>query len=239
MASAGTDARDRVDAFDWEGIAERLAADGYALLPELLSEGECRALSRLYADEARFRKRVDLAGHGFGEGDYQYFRYPLPPLVAALRSALYPCLAAIANDWWAALGVGERFPLSHRRFLAHCRALGQARPTPLLLRYPAGGYNRLHQDLYGEVAFPLQLTCLLTPRREFEGGEFLLVEQRPRMQSRGHAIALATGEGIVFPTRLRPVPGRRGFSRAQMRHGVSTVRSGERRTLGIIFHDAR
>ena len=178
--------------------------------------------------------------HRFGSGEYKYFARPLPPLVAALRAALYPRLARVANRWAAALGDDERFPDSHARFLARCRASDQERPTPLLLDYASGGYNRLHQDLYGAVAFPLQLTCMLRrPGVDFSGGEFLLVEQQARTQARGDAIALAAGEAIVFPTRVRPVPGPRGFTRAKMRHGVSRVRSGRRTALGIIFHDAR
>jgi hypothetical protein len=177
--------------------------------------------------------------HRFGEGEYKYFDYPLPPLVTELRRAFHPGLAAIANAWQEKLGSAERFPSSHPEFIARCVAAGQERPTPLLLHYRSGGYNRLHQDLYGAVAFPLQLTCLLSrPVEDFEGGEFLLTEQRPRMQSRGEAIALERGEGILFPTRERPIEGARGVHRAVVRHGVSRIRAGERTTLGIIFHDA-
>lgn len=227
-------------ALDWERIALDLDRIGHARIPALLRAAECRELSRLYTRPERFRKVVSMERHRFGEGEYKYFGYPLPPLVAALRRAFHPPLARIANAWQQRLGAPERFASSHRDFLARCRAAGQERPTPLLLRYQAGGYNRLHQDLYGEVAFPLQLACLLSrPGEDFEGGEFLLTEQRPRMQSRGEAIDLRRGEGIVFPTRERPVEGTRGHHRAVMRHGVSRVRSGERTALGIIFHDAR
>jgi hypothetical protein len=225
--------------FDWSRVERSLAETGHARLPGLLTASECRDLAALYADEGRFRKRVVMEQHRFGEGEYKYFAHPLPPLVRALRRDLYPRLAAIANAWNAALGVAERYPRSLARFLAHCRGHGQTRPTPLLLHYRAGGYNRLHQDLYGAVAFPLQLTCLLSrPGVDFTGGEFLLLENRPRMQSRGEAIALERGEAVVFPSRERPLATPRGVSRAQLRHGVSVVRSGERTTLGIIFHDA-
>jgi hypothetical protein len=232
--------RRRVSALDWRRIRAALDADGYARIPSLLNAAECRSLVALYADDTLFRSRVVMERHRFGRGEYKYFARPLPPLVAALRAALYPRLARVANRWAAALGDGARFPESHARFLARCRASGQERPTPLLLDYSSGDYNRLHQDLYGEVAFPLQLTCMLRrPDVDFCGGEFLLVEQQARTQARGDAIALAHGEAIVFPTRERPVPGRRGFTRAKMRHGVSRIRSGRRTALGIIFHDAR
>lgn len=225
---------------NWVEAERELEAWGHVRLPRLLLATECRQLAGLYDEPRHFRKRVDLSRHRFGGGgDYQYFGPPLPPLVAELRQALYPQLARIANRWQRALGRSERFPASLSGFLRRCHDAGQERPTPLLLRYGAGGYNRLHQDLYGEVAFPLQVTLLLSdPEREFRGGEFLLVEQRARMQSRGDAIALARGEAIVFPTRERPVESPRGFSRAVMRHGVSRVVSGRRLALGIIFHDA-
>ncbi len=232
--------RRRVAALDWKQLAEGLDSEGYARIPALLTDAECQSLARLYAEPGGFRKTISMERHRFGQGEYRYFAYPLPPLVSALRASLYPRLAAAANRWGEFLGTDVRYPRSLRPFLAHCREQGQARPTPLLLRYTAQGYNRLHQDLYGDVAFPLQLTCLLSrPDRDFTGGEFLLVEQRPRMQSRGEAISLQAGEGIVFATRERPVQGARGFQRAQMRHGVSTIRSGQRTALGIIFHDAR
>jgi hypothetical protein len=229
----------RLAAIDWPRVARELDAAGYARLPGLLGAAECRELAALYGEPRRFRKRVVMEQHRFGAGEYQYFANPLPALVRRLRTGLYAKLAPIANEWRARLGARERYPASLARFLADCHAHGQQRPTPLLLHYRAGGYNRLHQDLYGAIAFPLQFTCLLSrPGIDFTGGEFLLVEQRPRMQSRGDAIALEHGEGIIFPTRERPVASARGVARAQLRHGVSVVRSGERTTLGIIFHDA-
>jgi hypothetical protein len=230
----------RVAGLDWDRIGRDLDRLGHARIPGLLRAAECRGLTRLYSQQERFRKVVSMERHRFGAGEYKYFAYPLPPLVTALRRAFHSRLAPIANGWQERLGEAERFPSSHSEFLAHCRAAGQERPTPLLLHYRSGGYNRLHQDLYGAVAFPLQLTCLLSrPGEDFGGGEFLLTEQRPRMQSRGEAVALERGEGIVFPTRARPVEGARGYHRAIMRHGVSRISAGERTTLGIIFHDAK
>jgi hypothetical protein len=224
---------------DWKRVAHDLDETGYACIPDLLSAAECGALAALYPQERPFRKRVVMEQHRFGAGEYKYFASPLPALIQKLRTSLYPELARIANAWQERLGSRVRYPDTLEKFLARCRARGQTRPTPLLLHYRAGGYNRLHQDLYGEVAFPLQLTCLLSrPGEDFTGGEFLLLEQRPRMQSRADAIALAQGEAIVFATRERPVASARGVARAQHRHGVSVVRSGERTTLGIIFHDA-
>ena len=229
----------RLAGIDWPCVARELDAAGYARLPALLTAAECRDLAALYREPRRFRKRVVMEQHRFGAGEYQYFANPLPALVRTLRSGLYARLAPIANTWLARLGSRERYPDSLAGFLEHCHAHGQTRPTPLLLHYRAGGYNRLHQDLYGAVAFPLQFTCLLSkPGVDFTGGEFLLVENRPRMQARGDAIALELGEGVIFPTRERPVESARGTARAQLRHGVSVVRSGERTTLGIIFHDA-
>ena len=229
----------RLAGIDWPCVARELDAAGYARLPALLTAAECRDLAALYGQPRRFRKRVVMEQYRFGAGEYQYFANPLPPLVRTLRTGLYARLAPIANAWLTRLGSREQYPDSLAGFLAHCHAHGQTRPTPLLLHYKAGGYNRLHQDLYGAIAFPLQFTCLLSrPGVDFTGGEFLLVEQRPRMQARGDAIALELGEGILFPTRERPVESTRGTARAQLRHGVSVVRSGERTTLGIIFHDA-
>jgi hypothetical protein len=229
----------RLSDSDWKGLAGQLDECGYARFPGLLTPAECAELAALYREPRRFRKRIVMEQHRFGAGEYQYFAYPLPKLVGTLRVGLYAGLAPIANAWSARLGSKLRYPDSLEGFLARCRKHSQTRPTPLLLHYRAGGYNRLHQDLYGAVAFPLQLTCLLSePGVDFTGGEFLLLEQRPRMQSRGDAIALGQGEAILFATRERPVSGPRGYSRAQMRHGVSVVRSGERTTLGIIFHDA-
>ena len=240
MAQQQRDVESRVRSRDWDEVAAQLDALGHARLPRLLRAAECRALARLYGEDERFRKTVDMERHRFGRGEYRYFARPLPPLVTALRRALYPPLARIANRWQERLGLSERYEKSLRAFLARCRREGQTRPTPLLLRYEQGGENNLHQDLYGSVAFPLQVAVLLSkPGRDFEGGDFLLVEQRPRQQSRGEAIALAQGEAVVFPTRERPVEGARGVYRAQLRHGASRLLSGERSVLGIIFHDAR
>jgi len=232
---------ERVERIDWDGAAAELDARGHARVRGLLDADECRALAALWDDPARFRKRVDLAQHRFGGGGaYQYFAYPLPEAVAALRRALYPPLARIANAWQARLGASGRFPPDHERFLARCRRARQARPTPLLLRYGPDGFNRLHQDVYGAVAFPLQVTCLLSrPEDEFRGGAFVLVEQRPREQARVEAIDLEQGEAVVFPNQVRPAAGRRGHHRVQVRHGVSRLHAGDRTTLGIIFHDAR
>ena len=231
---------ERLRAIDWRSVERELDERGHARIPGLLTAGQCRELAALWEDASRFRNHVDLGRHRFGEGQYRYFARPLPPLVQTLRTRLYPPLARIADGWGERLGDERRQPPTLARFLAVCREAGQTRPTPLLLRYGAGGYNCLHQDLYGLVAFPLQVAVLLSqPGRDFEGGEFLLVEQRPRMQSRGEAIALERGEAILFPNRERPVEGSRGPYRTQMRHGVSRVHSGERLTLGIIFHDSR
>jgi hypothetical protein len=225
-----------IETFDWDAVAALLDAQGWAVLPGLLSPDACRATAGLFDDRARFRTEVVMARHGFGRGQYRYFAYPLPPLVAELRTALYPRLSPVANRWHTRMGLARRFPDSHTDYLAECHAAGQVRPTPLLLRYGAGDYNCLHQDLYGEHVFPLQAAVLLS--RDFEGGEFLLTEQRPRMQSRGTAVPLAQGDAVVFAVNQRPVAGTRGDYRVTMRHGVSTIRSGSRHTLGIIFHDA-
>jgi len=232
--------RERAARVDWAMVRASLDAMGFARIPDLLAAGECRSLAALFDDATRFRARVDMARHRFGEGEYRYFGRPLPPLVSALRAALYAPLARIANGWLERLGAEPRLPASLAGFLATCRAAGQRRPTPLLLRYGPGGFNCLHRDLYGAVAFPLQVTILLSaPGRDFTGGEFLLVEQRPRLQARGEAIALRRGEAVVFPTRERPVQGARGIGRAGVRHGVSRIHSGQRVALGLIFHDAR
>lgn len=229
----------RLAGVDWELVAAELDERGHARLPGLLRAAECRSLAALWRRRELFRSHVDMGRQRFGEGEYRYFADPLPPLVARLRAGLYPPLARIANTWAERLG-RERYPSGLQGFLRLCRRAGQTRPTPLLLRYQAGGYNRLHQDVYGALAFPLQVAVLLSqPQRDFRGGEFLLVEQRPRMQSRGEALALERGEAVVFPNRERPVRGAQGFSRAQVRHGVSSVHSGKRLTLGVIFHDAR
>jgi uncharacterized protein len=232
-----------VAALDWPALERELDAQGCAVAPSLLSRATCEALAALYAlpdDADAFRSRVVMARHGFGRGEYRYFRYPLPPLVAALRASFYPRLAPIANSWHAAMGLDVRFPDSHPEFLARCHAAGQLRPTPLLLQYAAGDYNCLHQDLYGEHVFPLQVAFLLSePGRQFTGGEFVLTEQRPRMQSRPMVMPLRQGDALVFTVHHRPVQGTRGSYRVQLRHGVSRLHSGQRHTLGVIFHDAR
>ncbi len=216
-----------------------LASRGFAVAPGLISPDECEALAALWADESRFRKTVVMEQHGYGQGRYRYFSYPLPEPVERLRRSLYPGLADVANRWNEELGLPGRFPPTLEDWLRQCHAGGQQRPTPLLLRYRTGDYNRLHRDLYGELAFPLQATVLLSrPGRDFEGGEFLLVEQRPRMQSRGEVVPLRQGDAAVFAVNVRPAKGTRGYFRAGMRHGVSTLHSGERFTLGLIFHDA-
>ncbi len=221
-------------------IGAALDADGYAVIPRLLRAAECRALAALYDDDGLFRSRVVMSRHGFGRGEYKYFDEPLPALVAALRTALYPPLAGIANRWSAALGDPARYPADHAAFRTRCHRAGQTRPTPLLLRYGEGDYNCLHQDLYGEHVFPLQAAILLAePGRDFTGGEFVLTEQRPRMQSRAAVVPLRRGDAVVFPVRHRPVQGSRGFYRVTMRHGVSRVLGGRRHMLGVIFHDAR
>ena len=226
-------------ALDWQAIEDDLNRHGCAVVPGLLDAGACLALAAQYEQPQRFRSRVVMARHGFGRGEYQYFAYPLPEPVAALRRALYMPLAAIANRWQAALGLEARFPLEHDAFLARCHAAGQTRPTPLLLRYGEGDYNCLHQDLYGEHVFPLQLAVLLSrPQFDFTGGEFVLTEQRPRMQSRVEVVTLQQGDAVIFPVAQRPVNGVRGSYRVTMRHGVSRLHSGARHTLGVIFHDA-
>ena len=228
-----------MNGIDWERVGAELDAYGCAVLPALLDAEQCEAYAAAYAQDALFRSRVVMERHGFGRGEYRYFAYPLPPGLAALRAALYPPLARIANRWQAALGQEERYPDEHTAYLARCHAAGQTRPTPLLLRYGAGDYNCLHQDLYGEHVFPLQVAVLLSrPWDDFSGGEFVLTEQRPRMQSRAEVVPLFQGDAVVFPVHTRPVNGTRGIYRVNMRHGVSRVRSGHRHTLGIIFHDA-
>ena len=227
------------DVIDWAQVEADLNAHGCAVIPGLLDAAQCQALAASYADSGRFRSRVVMERHGFGKGEYQYFSYPLPELVAALRTSVYGPLADIANRWHAALDIDTRFPSTHGEFLRRCHQAGQLRPTPLLLQYRAGDYNCLHQDLYGEHVFPLQAAVLLSkPGPDFTGGEFVLTEQRPRMQSRAEVVALAQGDCVIFPVNLRPVNGARGAYRVAMRHGVSRLRSGSRHTLGIIFHDA-
>ncbi|MBW4052900.1 MAG: 2OG-Fe(II) oxygenase [Proteobacteria bacterium] len=231
--------QDHVSSFDWAAIGAQLDSHGCAVLPGLLAPAACCALADLYAGDNHFRSRVVMSRHGFGRGEYKYFAYPLAPLVADLRSALYPRLAPIANGWSGRLQEGGRYPSSLDEFLKLCHAAGQVKPTPLLLQYGPDDYNCLHQDLYGEWVFPLQLTVLLShPGSEFTGGEFVLTEQRPRMQSRAEVVPLGRGDGVVFAVHHRPVRGTRGDYRVNLRHGVSRVRSGRRQTLGIIFHDA-
>ncbi len=232
--------QERLAQLDWKAIEASLWQRGYAKIEPLFTAEECEAVIALYNKDEYFRSRIEMRRFRFGEGEYKYFKYLLPSLVQALRKHMYPRLATIANAWSKALGEPGDFPMSHAQLLTVCRQHGQTKPTPLLLHYTAGGYNCLHQDLYGEVAFPLQLTVFLSRRdRDFTGGEFLLVEQRPRAQSRGEALDPEQGEIVMFSTRYRPVRGTRGYYRVNMRHGVSTVHSGSRFTLGVIFHDAK
>lgn len=229
----------RCSGIDWPQISRELDDSGAAMLPGLLGVDECQALVALYSDNARFRSRVVMARHGFGRGEYKYFSYPLPDVIQDLRTQLYPCLAPIANRWNEAMDIAVRYPDAHEEYLERCHAAGQWRPTPLLLQYGAGDYNCLHQDLYGEHVFPLQVVILLSqPGEDFSGGEFVLTEQRPRMQSRPEVVPLRQGDAVVFAVHHRPVRGSRGVYRVNMRHGVSRIRSGHRHTVGIIFHDA-
>jgi hypothetical protein len=228
-----------MSSLDWNRIANDLDQQGWAIQPALLDPHQCDDLAELYQPAVGFRSHVVMQRHGFGRGEYRYFSYPLPPLVQELRTTLYPYLAPIANRWHARMGLESRFPDDHADFLARCHAAGQTRPTPLLLQYGAGDHNCLHQDLYGAHAFPLQLAILLSaPGGDFEGGEFVLTEQRPRMQSRVEVLPLRKGDAAIFAVNDRPVAGTRGDYRVKMRHGVSRVRAGHRHTLGIIFHDA-
>jgi hypothetical protein len=220
-------------------VAEALDREGFAVLPGLLGARDCIDLVRSYDDRALFRSRIVMARYGFGRGEYSYFAYPLPEIVAGLRESFYPPLAEVANRWNAVLGIATRFPADHAAYVKRCHRAGQTRPTPLLLQYGEGDYNCLHQDLYGDEVFPLQVTVLLAePGRDFTGGEFVLTEQRPRRQSRAEVVPLGRGDAVVFPVHHRPVEGSRGFYRANLRHGVSRIRSGRRHALGIIFHDA-
>ena len=229
----------RARALDWNRASRDLDAAGNAVLEGLLSPDECRSLAGLYSADHSFRSRIVMARHGFGRGEYKYFCYPLPEIIAGLRTALYPRLAPIANRWNQALGIDVRFPAEHAEFLARCHEAGQRKPTPLLLQYQEGDYNCLHQDVYGEHVFPLQVAILLSqPGRDFTGGEFVMTEQRPRMQSRAEVVPLGQGDAVVFTVRNRPVQGTRGVYRVNLRHGVSRIRSGHRHTVGIIFHDA-
>lgn len=229
----------RLAGYDWTRVAQDLDADGSAVLDGLLSAGECREMAGLYKDDSLFRSRIVMARHGFGRGEYKYFKYPLPDLVEDLRTTVYPHLVPIANRWNAAMRIEVRYPEEHADFLARCHDAGQTRPTPLLLQYAADDYNCLHQDVYGEHVFPLQLAILLSqPGEDFTRGEFIMTEQRPRMQTRAIAVPLRQGDGVIFAVHYRPVQGTRGSYRVNMRHGVSRIRSGHRHTLGIIIHDA-
>jgi uncharacterized protein len=229
----------RAEALDWQSIGQGLDEQGSAMLPGVLSPQECRALAGLYPKDDLFRSRVVMGRHGFGRGEYKYFNYPLPDLIQGLRTALYRRLAPVANRWNVAMGMDVRYPGEHADFVERCHSAGQLRPTPLLLQYEEGDYNCLHQDLYGEHVFPIQVAILLSePGRDFTGGEFVLTEQRPRMQSRPEVVPLRQGDGVAFAVHHRPVQGTRGTYRVNLRHGVSRLRSGQRHTVGIIFHDA-
>lgn len=230
----------RVENYDWTAIGTELNAYGCAVLPKLIGTRECADTAALYPRDEHFRSHVHMARHGFGKGEYKYFKYPLPDLVGGLRTALYPHVAPIANAWNERMNVETRYPAAHAAYLKICHAAGQTRPTPLLLQYVPGDFNCLHQDLYGELAFPLQITVLLSaPGEDFTGGEFVLTEQRPRMQSRAEVVSLQQGDAVLFAVHNRPVQGTKGNYRVNLRHGVSRLRSGRRHTLGIIFHDAK
>jgi hypothetical protein len=231
--------QERLAAIEWTSLSHDLDEQGHSVIPRLLTPAECGHLSALYADARLFRSRVVMARHGFGRGEYKYFAYPLPEIVATIRTILYPHLVPIADRWNDILGTDLRFPSDHRMFLARCHEAGQRNPTPLLLRYAVDDYNCLHQDLYGPLVFPLQLTVLLSePGRDFTGGEFVMTEQRPRQQSRAMVVPLRQGDAVLFAVRHRPVKGTRGWHRVTLRHGVSRLQSGQRYTLGVIFHDA-
>jgi hypothetical protein len=238
-ASAAPPAEARVAAYDWQDLANELDNYGCAVLPKLLAPEECRIIAALYPDESHFRSHIHMARHGFGKGEYRYFKYPLPALIGGLRTALYPRLAGVANEWNRRMGIDESYPASHTEFLKRCHDAGQRRPTPLLLQYVPGDFNCLHQDRYGDLAFPIQVAILLSePDRDFTGGEFVLSEQRPRMQSRAEVVPLRQGDAAAFAVHNRPVRGSKCNYRVNLRHGVSRVRSGMRHTAGIIFHDA-
>jgi hypothetical protein len=239
-AATLTSIADRVAALDWQEITENLNNQGCATAKSVLTPEECRSLAGMYGEDKRFRSRIVMARHGFGRGEYKYWAYPLPDTVAALRSALYQMLSGVANHWNTIMGIDVRYPAEHEEYLARCHRAGQTKPTPLLLRYVEGDYNCLHQDLYGEDVFPLQVAFLLSvPGKDFTGGEFVLTEQRPRMQSRAEVVELKQGDGVIFAVHHRPVQGTRGPYRVNLRHGVSRLRSGHRNTLGIIFHDGK
>ena len=229
-----------IEKIDWDQASQDLDAQGSAIIERLLSPDECRAIAGLYPQDGIFRSKVVMARHSFGRGEYKYFSYPLPDLIESIRTTVYPRLAPIANRWNTAMGIDVRYPEEHTDFIERCHQAGQARPTPLLLQYGEGDYNCLHQDLYGEHVFPLQLAILLSePGKDFTGGEFVMTEQRPRMQSRPIVVPLRQGDGVVFAVHNRPVQGTRGVYRVNLRHGVSRIRSGHRHTVGIIFHDAQ
>jgi hypothetical protein len=231
---------DRIAAIDWGCVSNELDAQGCAVIERLLTASQCAALVAFYPEDSRFRSHVVMGRHGFGRGEYKYFSYPLPDLIAALRPRLYERLCGVANRWNQAMGIDISYPKSHAAFLKRCHDAGQAKPTPLLLQYDEGDYNCLHQDLYGEHVFPLQVAILLSePGRDFEGGEFVLTEQRPRMQSRAEVVPLRQGDGVAFAVHHRPVAGTRGTYRVNLRHGVSRLRSGRRHTVGVIFHDSK
>ncbi len=239
-ASAVQSAGARVAKYDWQKLSEELGSYGCAVIEKLLSPEECVQISSLYPEEGHFRSHIHMARHGFGKGEYRYFKYPLPVLLGGLRTALYPRLASVANDWNGRMGIDQRYPAEHAAFLKQCHDEGQTRPTPLLLQYVPGDFNCLHQDLYGDLAFPLQVAILLSePGKDFTGGEFVLTEQRPRMQSRAEVVPLRQGDAVAFAVHNRPVQGSKGNYRVNLRHGVSRVRSGMRHTVGIIFHDAK
>jgi hypothetical protein len=238
-AAAGASIASRLHAYDWTDLGTHLDMYGWAPLHGILRAGECTALSGLYEDGGRFRSHIVMARHGFGRGEYKYFAYPLPPIISELRTSIYPRLAPIADRWNEAMGIDVRYPADHAAFIDRCHAAGQTRPTPLLLQYGEGDFNALHQDLYGEHVFPFQVVFLLSrPGEDFTGGEFVLTEQRPRMQSRVEVVPLGQGDAAIFAVHHRPVKGTRGFYRVTLRHGVSRVRSGRRHTTGVIFHDA-
>jgi hypothetical protein len=239
-APSAATAEDRVSALDWQSLTAQLDGFGNAVIEGLLDAQECRRIAELYPREEHFRSHIHMARHGFGGGEYRYFKYPLPDLLSGLRTGLYPRLATVANAWNERMGVDLRYPKKHAEFLKQCHDAGQTRPTPLLLQYVPGDFNCLHQDLYGDLAFPLQVAVLLSePGKDFTGGEFVLTEQRPRMQSRAEVVPLKQGDAVVFAVHNRPVQGTKGNYRVNLRHGVSRLRSGKRHTVGIIFHDAK
>jgi hypothetical protein len=238
--SAALSAEARVGRYDWNHLSEEINGFGCAVLEKLLSPEECRQIAGLYREEKHFRSHIHMARHGFGKGEYRYFKYPLPDPIGDLRTALYPRLSNVANAWNERMGMPERYPSAHAAFLKQCHDAGQTRPTPLLLQYVPGDFNCLHQDLYGDLAFPIQVAILLSePGEDFTGGEFVLTEQRPRMQSRVEVVPLCQGDAVAFAVHNRPVQGTRGNYRVNLRHGVSRIRSGLRHTVGIIFHDAK